>query len=122
MNKRIKQLADQAANEIADQFSPGFFDDRMVEDVSSIISKHYDDDQLLAKINRLQQTVDTILTTMEIRSAIGPTLSMAIDYEKERAKKRIEIRSKELAISTEYLEITQRLRELETDYPHLKQR
>ncbi len=30
-----------AANEIADQFSPGFFDDRMVEDCARIIDKHW---------------------------------------------------------------------------------
>lgn len=42
MNKRIKKLADKAANEIADQFSPGFFDDRMVNDVATIILKHYE--------------------------------------------------------------------------------
>jgi hypothetical protein len=41
MNERIKELADEAANEIADQFRPGFFDDRMVEDVAKIIYKHY---------------------------------------------------------------------------------
>lgn len=41
MNERIKELAEQAANEIADQFSPGFFDDRMVDDVATIILKHY---------------------------------------------------------------------------------
>ena len=34
MNKRIKELANNAANDIADQFSPGFFDDRMVNDVA----------------------------------------------------------------------------------------
>lgn len=41
MNEQLKKLADKAANEIADQFRPGFFDDRMVEDVANIIYKHY---------------------------------------------------------------------------------
>jgi hypothetical protein len=39
MNKRIKELALQAADEIADLFSPGFFDDRMVYDVAEINKK-----------------------------------------------------------------------------------
>ena len=39
MNERIKQLALQAANEIADLFTPGFFDDRMVNDVAEINKK-----------------------------------------------------------------------------------
>lgn len=39
MNERIKDLAEQAANEIADLFSPGFFDDRMVNDVAEINKK-----------------------------------------------------------------------------------
>jgi DNA relaxase NicK len=42
MNERIKELAEQAANEIADQFKPGFFDNRMVEDVANIIYKHHE--------------------------------------------------------------------------------
>jgi hypothetical protein len=41
MNERIKQLALQTANEIADQFTPGFFDDRMVSDITNIIYKHH---------------------------------------------------------------------------------
>jgi hypothetical protein len=39
MNERIKELAEQAANELADLFSPGFFDDRMVNDVAEINKK-----------------------------------------------------------------------------------
>ena len=39
MNERIKELAEQAANELADLFSPGFFDDRMVNDVAEINRK-----------------------------------------------------------------------------------
>jgi hypothetical protein len=39
MNERIKQLAEQAADEIADLFSPGFFDDKMVNDVAEINQK-----------------------------------------------------------------------------------
>jgi hypothetical protein len=35
-NKRIQELALQSANEIADLFNPGFFDDRMVTDVADI--------------------------------------------------------------------------------------
>ena len=41
MNDRIKHLAEQAANEIADQFTPGFFDDRMVSDITNIIHKYH---------------------------------------------------------------------------------
>jgi hypothetical protein len=41
MNERIKHLAEQAANEIADQFTSGFFDDRMVSDITNIIHKHH---------------------------------------------------------------------------------
>lgn len=41
MNDRIKELSMNAANEIADQFRPGFFDDRMVSDVGAIIEKHH---------------------------------------------------------------------------------
>lgn len=40
MNKNNVQFAMDAANEIADSFSPGFFDGRMVEDVAAIIAKH----------------------------------------------------------------------------------
>lgn len=36
---RVKELALQSANEIADQFNAGFFDDRMVNDVAGIIQK-----------------------------------------------------------------------------------
>ena len=36
MNEQIQELALQAANELADLFSPGFFDDRMVNDVAEI--------------------------------------------------------------------------------------
>jgi hypothetical protein len=40
MNERmLKELALQSANEIADLFSPGFFDDRMVNDVAEINRK-----------------------------------------------------------------------------------
>ena len=39
MNKRIKELSLDAANEIADLFTPGFFDDRMVNDVAQINEK-----------------------------------------------------------------------------------
>jgi len=42
MNKQIKEIALQAANEIADQFKPGFFDNRMVQDVANIIYKHHE--------------------------------------------------------------------------------
>lgn len=41
MNKQLKELANSAANKIADQFSPGSFDDRMVADIASIIYKHH---------------------------------------------------------------------------------
>lgn len=41
MNKNNLQIAMDAANEIADSFSPGFFDHRMVEDVAAIIAKHH---------------------------------------------------------------------------------
>lgn len=41
MNKNNVQIAMDAANEIADSFSPGFFDNRMVEDVAAIIAKHH---------------------------------------------------------------------------------
>jgi len=36
---RIKELALQSANEIADLFSTGFFDDRMINDVAEINKK-----------------------------------------------------------------------------------
>lgn len=39
MNERIKELSLQAADEIADLFSPGFFDDRMVNDIAEINKK-----------------------------------------------------------------------------------
>ena len=39
MNERIKELAEQAADEIADLFNPGFFDDKMVNDVEKINKK-----------------------------------------------------------------------------------
>ena len=39
MNNRIEELALQSANEIADLFSPGFFDDKMVTDVAEINKK-----------------------------------------------------------------------------------
>ena len=35
------KLALDCANEIADQFAPGFFDDRMVQNVAEIIDQHY---------------------------------------------------------------------------------
>ena len=41
MKERIKELANNAANEVADQFTLGYFDDRMVENVAEIIYKHY---------------------------------------------------------------------------------
>lgn len=39
MTELIKELALQAADEIADLFNPGFFDDRMVADVADINKK-----------------------------------------------------------------------------------
>ena len=39
MNKKIEELAEQAANELADLFSPGFVNDRMVNDVAEINKK-----------------------------------------------------------------------------------
>jgi hypothetical protein len=39
MNERIREIALQSANEIADLFSPGFFNDRMVNDVAEINKK-----------------------------------------------------------------------------------
>jgi hypothetical protein len=39
MTERIRELALQAANEVADLFSPGFFDDRMVYNVADINEK-----------------------------------------------------------------------------------
>ena len=37
MNERIKEFAEQASNEIADLFRHGFFDQRMVDDLTKII-------------------------------------------------------------------------------------
>jgi hypothetical protein len=37
--EKIRQLAEQSANEIADLFSTGFFNDRMVNDVAEINKK-----------------------------------------------------------------------------------
>ena len=46
MNNNLKELFEKtkmdSANEIADQFTPGFFDDRMVSDVANIIGKHFE--------------------------------------------------------------------------------
>ena len=46
MDKKILELLIttkmNAANEIADQFTPGFFDGRMVSDVANIIGKHFE--------------------------------------------------------------------------------
>ncbi len=39
MTERINQLAEQNANEIADLFTLGFFDNRMVNDVAEINKK-----------------------------------------------------------------------------------
>ena len=39
MNERIREIALQSANEIADLFSPGFFNDRMVNDVAKANKK-----------------------------------------------------------------------------------
>jgi hypothetical protein len=39
MNERIKEHYLQAADEIADLFSPGFFDDKMINDVAEINQK-----------------------------------------------------------------------------------
>ena len=39
MNERIRKIVLQSANEIADLFSPGFFNDRMVNDVAEINKK-----------------------------------------------------------------------------------
>lgn len=39
--EQLRKIANSAANEIANRFSTGFFDDRMVEDVASIIYKHH---------------------------------------------------------------------------------
>lgn len=39
--KTSKQIALEAANEIADHFSDGFFDDGMVKDATDIINKHF---------------------------------------------------------------------------------
>ena len=41
MNQQIRELANNAANDIADQFTPGFFDDRMTADIADIIYKHH---------------------------------------------------------------------------------
>jgi hypothetical protein len=38
-NERVKELALQSANEIADLFNPGFFDDRMVTAIAEINKK-----------------------------------------------------------------------------------
>jgi hypothetical protein len=54
MNERIKELALHSANEIADLFNPGFFDDRMVNDVAEINKKFA---ELIA-----QECIDTIET------------------------------------------------------------
>lgn len=46
MNNNLKELFEKtkmdSANEIADQFTPGFFDDRMVSDVANIIGAHFE--------------------------------------------------------------------------------
>jgi hypothetical protein len=39
MNKSIKELSFQSANEIADLFSSGFFNDRMINDIAKINEK-----------------------------------------------------------------------------------
>lgn len=47
MNNEDKIIA--AANEIADQFSMGFCNDRMVENFATVIRKHFEDNQINQK-------------------------------------------------------------------------
>ena len=42
MNDKIKELALKAANEVADQFASGYFNDEMVYNVADIIAKNYE--------------------------------------------------------------------------------
>jgi hypothetical protein len=37
---KLREIAENIANEIADQFVPGFFDDRMVQLHADLIEKH----------------------------------------------------------------------------------
>jgi hypothetical protein len=40
MNDQIKKLASNAANDIADLFSVGFFDDQMTDTVAEIVEQY----------------------------------------------------------------------------------
>ena len=48
MNKELK-TSRSAANEIADQFKPGFFDDGMISDIAQIIERHWQGSALKAQ-------------------------------------------------------------------------
>lgn len=76
-------------------------------------------DQVIAKVNRLEQTLDLILSTMAV-TEMSPEQTKQLAYEKDRAGKRQSIRERELAAATEYWELKNKLAELEHDYPSLK--
>jgi hypothetical protein len=75
MNERIKELAEQAANELADLFSPGFFDDRMVNDVAEINKKFAE--LIVQECARIARATPFPDTDVEVRKTFGHTWDMA---------------------------------------------
>ena len=69
MNERIKELAEQAANELADLFSPGFFDDRMVNDVAEINKKFAE--LIVLKCAEIADTAEPFLASDLIKEHFG---------------------------------------------------
>lgn len=75
-------------------------------------------EQLIDKVNRLEETLDLIVLTLpNSPTDIGVKLGRA----KERAEKRQALRDRENEIRNEYAALKLRLMELESDNPFLKQ-
>lgn len=74
-------------------------------------------DEVIQKVNRLEETLDLFLVETVVNpAAASPELRRALD----RASKRKAIRDRDAAIREEYDGLKWRMAEMETDYPFLR--
>lgn len=76
-------------------------------------------DNVVEKLKTLEERIDIILMTMAIAPGASPEYYELIDRYKTKAAYRQRLRDDENKIKEEYWQITNRLKELETDYPNL---
>lgn len=76
-------------------------------------------DQVIDKINALEERLDVLLLTMQIGHGASASLYDKLDRMRNRALVRQRQRDEEDEIKSEYWKLKLRLQEIESDYPNL---